>query len=530
MKGCWPPAAEAFMVKKVTAAVAAVIVIAVIGAIVWAQSILATDTVRTAIAGQVSKAIGQPVAIGGISASIFPRVTINLDQVAIGEPARIQVATIHVATNFGALLSRRIEHGALRLSGAKIELPLPSFGGGSPEGASASDGASGDGAPVEIVSIDEIVLNDVEIVSGGRTLRGDIAASIEGESVILRSVELTADDTSISATGRLANLSAPTGELKIKAGSLNVDRLLAFAGDFAGGSGGSTAKPSARAGTSAAPALNVTVSLDADRASMGGLTIDKLTGTAKLNGDAVRLEPLAFGLFGGRYEGTIAANFGARTPTFRWNATLTGVDVAAATAFAGSPDVVSGRMSGKIDLTGSGADLATAMKTARGTARIDVVDGIVKKLGLVRSVVIATSMREGATQQAMVGGSTDEPFTRLGGTFRIADASASTDDLRFESKDLLLDAAGNVRADTTVVNLKGKVQLSDELSKQAGSDLTRYTQDQGRVTLPATITGPANNLSVRIDVADMAKRAITNRATEEAQKRLKGLGGLIRRP
>jgi hypothetical protein len=50
------------------------------------------------------------------------------------------------------------------------------------------------------------------------------------------------------------------------------------------------------------------------------------------------------------------------------------------------------------------------------------------------------------------------------------------------------------------------------------------------VTLPATITGPADNLSVKIDVADMAKRAITNRAIEEAEKQLKGLGGLLRRP
>ena len=51
------------------------------------------------------------------------------------------------------------------------------------------------------------------------------------------------------------------------------------------------------------------------------------------------------------------------------------------------------------------------------------------------------------------------------------------------------------------------------------------------MTLPATITGPADNLSVKIDGADMAKRAITNRANEEAQKQLKkGLDGLLRRP
>ena len=264
---------------------------------------------------------------------------------------------------------------------------------------------------------------------------------------------------------------------------------------------------------------------------MGGMTIDKLSGKARLGADSIVVDPVSFGLFGGRYAGTLSANLAGRTPTFRWVAALTGIDVAAATAFAGTPGVVTGTLSGKIDLSGSGADAATAIKTARGTARVDVVDGIVKKLGLVRNVVIATSMREGATKQAMAGGSTDEPFTRLGATLRIANGSASTDDLRFESKDLLLTAGGNVRLDASAVELAGKVQLSEELSKQAGSDLARYTAEQGRVTLPATITGPADNLSVRIDVADMAKRAITNRATEEAQKQLKkGLGGLLRRP
>ena len=120
------------MVKKALAAAAAVLILLVIGIAVWARSILATDTVRTAIAAQISKAIGQPVAIGGIGASIFPTVTIDLEQVTIGQPPRIQAETLHVATNFRALLSRRIEHGAVRLSKARVELPLPAFGGATP--------------------------------------------------------------------------------------------------------------------------------------------------------------------------------------------------------------------------------------------------------------------------------------------------------------------------------------------------------------------------------------------------------------
>ena len=112
-----------------------------------------------------------------------------------------------------------------------------------------------------------------------------------------------------------------------------------------------------------------------------------------------------------------------------------------------------------------------------------------------------------------------------------------TDDLRLQSKDLTLTASGTVRLVASAIDLKGRVQLSDELSQQAGRDLIRYTQDQGRVTLPATITGSLASPSVRIDVADMAKRALMNAADEQKEKAKaelnkalqKKLGGLFGR-
>jgi uncharacterized protein involved in outer membrane biogenesis len=273
--------------------------------------------------------------------------------------------------------------------------------------------------------------------------------------------------------------------------------------------------------------MNIALSLDAERATMGGLTLEALKGQARLTSDGATLEPISFGLFGGRYDGALALTLADKTPTFRWTAALTGIDVAAATAYAGSPGTVSGRLSGKIELRGQGADAASAIKTARGSARVDVTDGSVKNLGLVRTIVIATSGRSGATASA---GSGDEPFSKLGATLSIANGSASTDDLVFESKDLLLDAAGTVRLDGTAINLNGNVRLSEALTQQAGRDLVRYTQDQGRVTLPASITGTAAAPAVRIDVANVAKRAIANRANEEAQKAIKkGLGGLFGR-
>ncbi len=520
------------MVKKVVAGVVVALVVAVAGLYFWAQSILATESVRSAIAAQVSQAIGQPVTIGGIGATVFPRVTVKLDQVAIGQPPRIQVGVLEVGASLGALLSRRIEHGSVRLDGARIEMPLPPIGASPGDGGAAS-GEEGGSAPVEIVSIDEILLSNVEIASGGRTLRGDIEAELDGPRVVLRKVALSADGADLSASGTITDLSGPIGELTITAGTLDLDQLLAFAGDFAGGvqpSAGSSSgpAPAARPAPATASSMNITVSLDAARARMGKLELDTLTGRARLTPDALTIEPMAFGVFGGRYDGSMSVTLAGAAPSFRWTASIEGVDVAAATAFAGSPDTVSGQLSGTIDLAGRGADAATAIDSVRGTVRVDAVDGVVKKLGLLRGVVLATSMREGAATQA-ASGSTDEPFTRLGATVAVANGTASTQDLRFESPNLLLTAAGSLRLETTELNLAGKVQLSDELSKQAGRDLARYTAEEGRVTLPARITGPAGSPSVSIDVAGMAKRAITNRAAEEADKRIKGLGGLIRR-
>ncbi len=54
--------------------------------------------------------------------------------------------------------------------------------------------------------------------------------------------------------------------------------------------------------------MNIVVTLDAARASMGGMTIDKLSGKARLSADSIVVDPVSFGLFGGRYAGTLSAN------------------------------------------------------------------------------------------------------------------------------------------------------------------------------------------------------------------------------
>src|SRR5262245_8287763 len=102
----------------------------------WARSTFARDTVRIALASQISSALGQHVSIDSIGVSIFPRLAVKLTGVSIGQPPRIHAKTLRLGTNLGALLSRKIVHGTVHLEGARLELPLPTFG--SPTGSTST--------------------------------------------------------------------------------------------------------------------------------------------------------------------------------------------------------------------------------------------------------------------------------------------------------------------------------------------------------------------------------------------------------
>ena len=519
------------MSRKVLRGIGVLAVVAATGLFLWVRSIFTEDTVRAAFEQQLSAALGQPVTVGAISAGIYPRVTVNLKAVTIGEPARIRVRTLHVGANLGALLSRRIEHARLELSGARVQFPLPAV-----TFATTATSPPSQKVPVELVSIDAIVLRDVELVSGGGTMVGDIELLAEGTGVTLRKMRLRTNDATIDVTGRLTDLAGPVGSFAVTAGRLHIDQLVAFANAFAADSGVTTMPPGRSAATPrntsagerhAATPMNIAMSISAERAVIGMLSLEKLAGKARITNDTMRLEPIRFGVFGGRYDGSLVFRLG-ETPDFSLKATLAGVDVARATASAGKPGAISGTLGGRLNVAGAALAASSVLQAAHGSARIDIVDGIVRNLGLVRSIVVATSGR--ADAEPAGASRRDEPFTRLGATFMIAGGSASTSDLQFESPNMLLGASGALRLDGTTINLTGRAQLSDELSQYAGRDLVRYTQEGGRVTLPVTITGSADSPHVRIDVAEAAQRAVINRAAEEAQKALKrGLAGLFKR-
>ena len=235
--------------KKILIAGAVVAVVGALGLFVWARSVFTGDTVRVAVAGQLGKALGQPVAIGSLGVTIWPRVTMTLHDVTIGEPARITAKELFVGTEFRALLSRRIEHAVLRMTGARIVLPLPALGGADASG--PGRGSAPGKPPVDLVSVDAISVTDVEIVSGRRTLHGDVDLRPHGSSVEIRRAAFGADATTLTLTGEISNLDGPVGDLALNATGLNFDELLKFVTDFAASAGIGGGRTPASGGTPA---------------------------------------------------------------------------------------------------------------------------------------------------------------------------------------------------------------------------------------------------------------------------------------
>ena len=512
-------------------------------ALAWlARRVFTGANVRAAIESQVSAALGQPVSIGSIGASVYPRVTMDLTDVRIGRPVRVQLHTAHVGTGLRALLSRRIEAADVKIDGARLTLPLPAFGS---TDAAAPPRPGGGTPPVEIVSIDEIVLTNVEVVSGQRTLRGDIELVPHGAGVQVRKIALAADGAAIAMTGDLTGLAPIAGSLEVTADALDLDRVAAFIGEFTASSVappsgvGPPGAPSTATATSrsTSPVDRLIVGMKVGKMTTGSLVLSDFSATASITGKGVRFEPLRLGVFGGRYEGIMGVALGD-TPTFGWHAKVTGIDAATLMAFAGSPGTITGRLSGTVDLEGEGLQMEQALRTSHGRARIDISDGTIAGLHLVRTIVTATSGRGGLLASAGAAAVTQntprgEAFSRLGASLRLANGVLETSDVSMASNDVELSAAGTVRLSSMSADLAGRAQLSAALSQQAGTDLYRYTQEGGRVTLPVTVTGPIRDLAVGVDVGDVAKRAIRNKAAEEAQKllerKLPGLGGLFQR-
>jgi len=170
-------------------------------------------------------------------------------------------------------------------------------------------------------------------------------------------------------------------------------------------------------------------------------------------------------------------------------------------------------MSGNVGLVSRGTASGDVLREAHGSGRVTIADGAIPGLEMVRAIVLAFGKPSGAPASG-----SGSRFTKLEGNFALADRTLRVPDISFASRDF--DMAGNavVRLPAGGLDVHANVMLSPELTAQAGTDLRRYAQEDGRVIVPATITGTLAEPGVSLDVAAAINRALQN----EMKRRVKG--------
>jgi AsmA protein len=516
--------------KKVLVALAAgTVALAVAGAVV-VRSLIDPDHVRQVLERQASSRLGQPVTIGRAELSWWPRAGITLTDVVVGQPGAVTLARTELSTAMRALLGRRIEDAEVSVHDSELDLPLllatlDRLSGGTSPGGRAAPGANATAArspePVEssssgvtLVNVRAIELQNVRIRAGSRAAVINLESALDGDRLDIESASVESNVTSLKATGRIESLANRKGQLSITAETLDLDGLVVFAQEFARQAMPATsAAAAAKSGGRGGP-LDLTLAITAVRGSAANVPFEQLAATARIEPGGVSIEPMTARRFSGGIESAIRLDLSGVEPAIDVKGALKSLDMTRLTEFAGQPGAISGTLSGSFSANGRGTDPAAALSRARGQGLATITDGAVKGLQLVRPIVLAFG-RPDAVQPTEGG----ERFSRLAANFNLAAGVVTLSNLVLESRDVQTEGAGTLAIASRSLDIRANARLSQELTAQAGRDLVRYTVQDGRVTVPVTITGPLDAPQVGVNIAGVAERAIQNelkRRTESA--------------
>jgi uncharacterized protein involved in outer membrane biogenesis len=510
--------------RKIVVAIVVVLAVALLGGLLLVRSLLDPEHVRQMLERQATGALGQPVTIGHAEPSWWPRAGVTLTGVVVGRPAAITLARTEVSTAMRALISRRIEDAEVSVHDSDLDLPvvlaslerLSSRGGAqAPDGPAAGEGLA---KGVTLVNVRAIDLQNVRIHAGSRSAVVDMKSAVDGDRLDIESAAIESDVTSLKATGAIESLTNRKGRLSITANALDLDGLIVFAQEFARhampASGTSAAAPASDTKSS----LDLVLAIEAARGAAASVPFEQLAATANVTPGGVRIEPLTARVFGGGLQGSIHVDLADSAPAVAVQGALSAVDMTRLTGFAGQPGSVTGTLNGAFSATGRGTDPAQALARARGQGSAAITDGTVKGLQLVRPIVLAFGKPD-AVQPAAGG----ERFSRLSAAYSLASGVVTLRDLSFESRDVEMDGAGTLVLEQRALDIRANARLSKELTAQAGRDLVRYTVEDGRVTVPVTVTGQVESLQVAVNIAGVAERALTNEVKRRTESAIRDL-------
>jgi uncharacterized protein involved in outer membrane biogenesis len=496
--------------RKRLLAAAGFVVLLVLAAGFLARSWLQSSGFRSTLEAQASSALGVPVRIAEAQAALWPRLGVELLDVTAGDPPHARVERVTVATGLSVLWTRRVEDADVQLTGARIDTAsLTGLAGAAASLSGPAEPAPARDAPVTIVSVRSIRLRDVVVTVNGRDVPIDLDASLDGDRLALTDVRATIDNAAIRLTGEIASLARREAHVDVRADELPVTALIALVTDLS---------PSATTGGTDAQrtpstSFRVTASLEAPVAILGNRPAEAFAARLEATPAGLIVDPVSFTTDEGRVEMRLAYDPMEPNALVDARGRVSGLDIARLQAGTNT-DRVTGTLDATFALrTPPAADPLAMLDRARGSVDLDIRNGRMPGIEIVRQAVLRFANRAGPPPDLQ----SSDAFSRLDAALSLQPGAARITRLMLAAADLDVEGTGTLSARDWGVALDVTVTLSETLSQQAGRDLYRFARDGRRIVLPAIIGGTLFRPTVTIDIGRAAGRALRNRVEDEVQ-------------
>jgi AsmA protein len=271
---------------------------------------------------------------------------------------------------------------------------------------------------------------------------------------------------------------------------------------------------------SALKALNLEGSLRIGSLKAANVKVAQLRVDVKAKNGLVNVAPFSAKLYQGSMDGKVSLN--AATYDFSVNEKLSGIDIAPLLKDAANLDVVEGRGNVMIDVTTQGNTVSGLKKALNGKAAMDLANGAIKGIDLVKLVQGLQSLNKNTKTDTLgVNKNEKTAFSEFKASFKIKNGVAHNDDLAVKSTVLRITGNGDIDVGHDNMNYNAKVIFAKT--------------DTGKTaTLPVNVSGAFDAVKIKVDysalLVDVAKQKLDEKrddlkikARDELKKSLKGL-------
>ena len=260
-------------------------------------------------------------------------------------------------------------------------------------------------------------------------------------------------------------------------------------------------------------------SLDISSGEVRAIEFERFTTNFAVTGEVATFTDLTVQLLGGSYgaEGGYAFP-GGETPSFELRQTLDALDVGALLASQSEEgeSLMTGRLSGRLDLGGAGNDGDEWRQSLRGSGEVAVADGVLARVNLPDLLLESLTGVRGLTdllsddireKYADLLEAKDTPFDDMSATLQIEGGRATTKDAVITARDYSLRGAGSIESsaevDFTATFVASKALTEDFVHSVRE---TKYlTDDDGRIDIPARIVGQLPDVRIEPDPAYVSR-------------------------